>query len=146
MASSARGKHGVVERLHVVERRRQPPLPPLRFGREAPRRREGLEVGELGGSSAVTAARTGPVLWTQSPTVLWKWRTRISWSFSGKSAKARDSRPSWVPSSVPASCSAYSLTVMAAYSRASRSRAVVAGANQRSASNTWVLCDVGQNR
>src|SRR5262249_20303367 len=139
----------VVEPVHLVHRARQTSLPSFQLGWQAPRARVRLEVGELRRQQPGAHLAAANACWcsrTQSPTVLWKCRTRISWSFSGKSVNARASSPNCVPSSVPASCSAYSLTVTAAYSRARRSRAVVAGTNHRSASNTCVLRDVGQNR
>jgi hypothetical protein len=39
---------GVVERVHLLHRAREPHLVPLVLGGQAPLRRERLEVGELG--------------------------------------------------------------------------------------------------
>ena len=51
-----------------------------------------------------------------------------------------------VPPSMPASCSANSLSTTDATSCSMRSRTVRAGWNALYASNLWVLCDVGQYR
>src|SRR5262249_15055050 len=137
----------VVEPVHLVHRARQTSLPPFRLGRQAPGARVRLEVRELPRQQSGAHLAAANACWcsrTQSATVLWKCRTRISWSFSGKSVNARASSPICVPSSVPASCSAYSLTVTAAYSRAKRSRAVVAGTKPRAPSNTGGFGGGGQ--
>src|SRR4029453_2151350 len=142
-------EEGVVERLQLLHGAPQPLRPSLGLRRQAPRGSVGLQRRERrrqqrGPHRRASFACSRACASTQSATVLWKWRTRTSWSFSGNSRNAPCSSPICVPSSVPQSCSPYSLKVSAAYSCARRSRTFLAGTKWRSPSNTWVLCDVGQ--
>src|SRR5262249_28295391 len=75
-------KGSVIERLHVVHRAGEAPCPPLGFGGQTPGGGERLEIAELRRKQSSCHCHASPTLrscWsTQSPTVLWKWRTRIS--------------------------------------------------------------------
>ena len=97
------GEGGVVERLQLVHRAGEALGVALGLGRERPVG-ERLEVGELGGEGGHRSApqdaaeiRTGVSPWrcwwsaTWSRAVLCRWRSRISWSFSGNAVTARDS-------------------------------------------------------
>ncbi len=64
---------------------------------------------------------------TQSTTTLCRCRTRISWSLSGKSSTTPVSSAACVPPSMPASCSANSLSTTEATSCSMRSRTVRRG-------------------
>src|SRR5439155_24392969 len=103
---------------------------------------EALEVGEGGGQDRhvrISVAHEAAEIrtdvsdrrcWcsaTYRPAVRCRWRSRISWSFSGNSLIARDSSMVCVASSVLLSCSAYSLNVTAASSWLIRSLAFFGG-------------------
>ena len=83
-------EEGVVERLHLVHRAGQPLRPPLGLGRPGTTSRRTARGRRT--RPGATPSAYASTIWcsrTQSPTVLWKWRTRISWSFSGNVVNAR---------------------------------------------------------
>src|SRR5690242_2140489 len=102
------GEARVVELEQLRHRAGQTPLEALGLGGEAPGRREPLEVGEPGGQHRAhrraptrSAAVSRRYASTHSPTTLWKWRTRISWSFKGNASRTHDSSAACVPPSMP---------------------------------------------
>src|SRR6478672_2633974 len=122
----ARGER-VVELAYLRHRSGQPGGPALWFGCQTPFLRELLVLGESARQAGFchghtpTGRRSFSYSSTQSTATLCRWRTRISWSLSGKSSTTSYSRAAWVPPNMPASCSANSLSTTEATSCSMRS-------------------------